>query len=137
MFNNHYPELLTAELEAAERVGVRSARLWEPGAERIMETGAIHWALMPNGELRVAPQNCQGQAIAPTTVTGGASVQAIGRASVVGARRSYAVLEFDNVCPHYRPSGESLHAAIAAFAQVGLRVPEHAIHRQLYLSADA
>lgn len=132
LYENHYPERLAAEIEAAARRRVRPVRLWERGAEQAMASGEIKWVVTEAGELLVMPLLAGGEEIMHPVMVAGAPVRAAGRARLVGQGRTYQVLSFNNKSLHYLPDPECLAVGIEAFARAGVPVPDEAIEHYAF-----
>jgi len=82
LFPNQQPQNLAAELERANKLGVKPINPSDPGFEKIANSGRIKWAVTEDGELLVIPHSSKGIEISHATITKGKPVMAAGEADI-------------------------------------------------------
>ncbi|MGW0432201.1 hypothetical protein ACWDV4_06605 [Micromonospora sp. NPDC003197] len=125
-FDNKLEENLSAELNAAEELGVRPISPTDPGFDYLVNDGPVKWAVLADGTLLVQPHDVYQQEISHAVLGRGGSVLAAGTADIVGdAASGYLGLRIDNHTGHFRPSAESLRVGVTAFRDFGIEfLPE-------------
>ncbi|MFE6775245.1 putative T7SS-secreted protein [Streptomyces sp. NPDC057702] len=122
-FHNQMKDELAAELDEAERFGVKPIAVGGSGFDDIVNSGTIKWAVTEQGDLVIMPKLVNGVELKHPVLTGGRPVQAAGEADIAGGGGTYFGLELNNNSGHYKPSAESLQLAKDAFERAGIVFP--------------
>lgn len=89
LYENQLPEQLAAELETAQRLGVRPVSVDSPEFLRYASEERIKWVITEEGQLRIIPHRWQEVEISHAVASGGRPVLAAGEAelSIHGSTR--------------------------------------------------
>lgn len=129
LFENQKPQLLSAELDAARRVGVRPASVTDPEFLRYVNEGRIKWVVTPEGKLQVVPHTWRRTEISHAVASGGRPVLAAGEADIAVHAASRIGMEITPQSGHFlygvseAMSARVLEIGRQAFARAGILFP--------------
>ncbi|MDC0713099.1 hypothetical protein POL68_31845 [Stigmatella sp. ncwal1] len=123
LLENQKPQLLSVELETAQKVGVRPARVTDPEFLRYVNEGRIKWVVTHDGTLQVIPHTWRRTEISHAVASGGRPVLAAGEADVAIHGASRMGIE---LTPH---SGHFLYGASEAMSTRALEIGRQAFAR--------
>ncbi len=117
-FSNQQPEKLADEIAYAESIGVRPIGPNVPDFEKLVDSGVpLIWAIDKSGNLVFAPDT-----VNHSVLVKGESDLGAGEINLVpDGEGGYVILTINNQSGHYKPSSESLEAAIEIFESSNIR----------------
>ncbi|MFI7275725.1 DUF6531 domain-containing protein [Streptomyces sp. NPDC049879] len=128
LFTNRMPGDLGGELRLAEDLGVTPLRPGGAAFDEAINSDAVKWAVLENGDLVVIPKFVQGQELAHSVLSRGNPVRAAGEANIAGGSDiGYWGAEISNHSGHFMPDNDSLQVGLDAFGAAGISFPASGI----------
>ena len=123
LFENQNPQLLPAEMETAQRLGVRPASVTDPEFLRYVNEGRIKWVVTQEDKLQVIPHTWRSTEVSHAVASGGRPVLAAGEADIAVHGATRLGIE---ITPH---SGHFLYGASKAMSARALEIGRQAFAR--------